>query len=111
MTTSRRRANTESGRLWPRVCETDGSSTLSSVGITLATPLLAPTWVVPALDPHSLSSRHAKKHAVRVAGAGREPARAEGASPGHRGLDLDAWLGHQKKALVAAIKDGPVLVS
>jgi hypothetical protein len=75
-----------------------------------------------ALDSKSLMSRHAEADAVpgRVQKALEQAARL--LEPKMRPVtieratlateaDVEAWIDRQKKTLVAAIKDGPVLVS
>jgi hypothetical protein len=109
---------------WSRLSEADRSSILASVGLTAAAQLSVPSdeALASALEAKSLSSRHAEADAVpgRVQKAMEKAAKL--LEPKVRAVtierstlttevDVDAWLDRQKKALVAAIKDGPVLVS
>lgn len=117
-------ASLEASSLWPKLAASDRSTILSNVGLTPAAQLSVSTdeSLVSALDTKSLSSRRAEADAV----AGRVQKALEHAAkllePKVRAIaierstltteaDVDAWLERQKKSLVAAIKDGPVLVS
>jgi hypothetical protein len=114
----------ETSSLWPRLPAGDRSSILASVGLAPAAPLATTTddALASALDTKSLSSRHAEADAV----PGRAQKALEQAAkllePKVRPLtierstlateaDVAAWLDRQNKVLIAAIKDGPVLVS
>jgi hypothetical protein len=117
-------ASLESSSLWPKLSGTDRSSILKYVGLLAADELSVPSdeALASALDAKSLGSRRAEADAV----PGRVQKALELAAkllePKVRPIaierstltteaDVDAWLDRQKKALVAAIKDGPVLVS
>jgi len=117
-------ASLEASSLWPRLSDADRSSILAMVGLAPATQLSATTDEALAsdLDAKSLASRQAETDAIsgRVQKALEQAAKL--LEPKVRPLaierstltteaDVNAWLDRQKKALVAAIKDGPVLVS
>lgn len=117
-------ASLEASSLWPKLSAADRASILTSVGLTPAAALSVSTddALVGALDAKSLSSRRAEADAVpgRVQKALEQAAKL--LEPKVRAIsierstlateaDVDAWLERQKKSLVAAIKDGPVLVS
>jgi len=117
-------ASLEGSSLWPKLSAADRASILTSVGLTPAVALAVSTdeALVSALDAKSLSSRRAEADAVpgRVQKALEQAAKL--LEPKVRAIsierstltteaDVDAWLERQKKSLVAAIKDGPVLVS
>ncbi|RUO91232.1 BREX system P-loop protein BrxC [Corallococcus sp. AB018] len=117
-------ASLESSTLWPRLSESDRSSILANAGLSPAAQLSVPSdeSLASALDAKSLSSRHAEVDAIpgRVQKALEQAAKllepkvrpvAIERSTLATEADVDAWLERQKKALVAAIKDGPVLVS
>jgi hypothetical protein len=117
-------ASLEASSLWPKLPDSDRSSILASVGLMPASQLSVPNdeALASALDAKSLSSRRAEADAV----SGRVQKALERAAkllePKVRAIsierstlmteaDVDAWLERQKKSLIAAIKDGPVLVS
>jgi hypothetical protein len=117
-------ASLEAGSLWQKLSDADRSSILASVALTPAGQLSVPSdeALASALDAKSLSSRRADADAIsgRVQRALERAARL--LEPTVRAIaierstlsteaDVDAWLERQKKSLVAAIKDGPVLVS
>jgi hypothetical protein len=117
-------ASLESSSLWPKLSASDRSTILANVGLAPAASLSVSTdlALVGALDAKSLSSRRAEADAVsgRVQKALEQAARL--LEPKVRAIsierstltteaEVDAWLERQKKSLVAAIKDGPVLVS
>lgn len=117
-------ASLEASAVWSRVSSEDRSSILSTVGLVPAAPLPATTdeALASALGSKSLTSRQAEADAVpgRVQKALEQAARL--LEPKVRPVtierttlatqeDVEAWLERQKKTLVAAIKDGPVLVS
>lgn len=117
-------ASLDASTPWPRLTESDRSSILANVGLTPAVPLSVPSdeALASALDATSLASRRAEADAVpgRVQKALEQAAKL--LEPKVRPIsierstltteaDVEAWLDRQKKALVAAIKDGPVLVS
>lgn len=117
-------ASLEASSLWPKLTTSDRSTILGNVGLTPAPALSVSTdeALVGALDTKSLSSRRAEADAVpgRVQKALEQAAKQ--LEPKVRAIsieratlttqaDVDAWLERQKKSLVAAIKDGPVLVS
>lgn len=117
-------ASLEGSSFWPKLSSSDRSSILANVGLMPAAPLSVPSdeALASALDAKSLSSRRAEADAVpgRVQKALEQAAKL--LEPKVRPVtierstltteaDVDAWLDRQKKALVAAIKDGPVLVS
>lgn len=117
-------ASLEASSLWPKLSAADRSMILADVGLTPATPLSASTdeALLGALDAQSLLSRRAEADAVsgRVQKALEQAAKR--LEPKVRAIsierstltteaDVDAWIERQKKLLVAAIKNGPVLVS
>jgi hypothetical protein len=117
-------ASLQASSLWPKLSDADRSSILASVGLTPAAQVSVPSdeALASALDTQSLSSRRAEADAVpgRVQKAREQAAKL--LEPKVRAIsierstltteaDVDAWLERQKKALNAAIKDGPVLVS
>lgn len=117
-------ASLEGSTLWPRLSESHRSSILSTVGLAPAPQLsiASDEALVSALDGKSLSSRDAEVDAIpgRVQKALEQAARL--LEPKVRSVtierstlateaDVETWLDRQKKALVAAIKDGPVLVT
>lgn len=117
-------ASLKASTMWSRLSDNDRSSILSTVGLVSAAPLPATTdeSLASALDSRSLTSRQAEADAVpgRVQRALEHAARL--LEPKVRPVtierttlttesDVDAWLERQKKTLVGAIKDGPVLVS
>jgi hypothetical protein len=114
----------EASSLWPKLSVSNRSSILASVGLTPAAQLSVPSdeALASALDTNSLSSRRAEVDAVpgRVQKALEQAAKL--LEPKVRAIsierstltteaDVDAWLDRQKKTLLAAIKDGPVLAS
>ena len=117
-------ASLEASSLWPRLTEADRSSILASVDLLPVAPLELSTDIalLSALDARSISARNAETDAVpgRVQKALEKAARL--LEPKVRSIsierstlataaDVDAWVERQKKTLVEAIKDGPVLVS
>jgi len=117
-------ASLESSSLWPRLTDADRSSILASVDLLPVAPLELSTDValLSALDARSISARNAETDAVpgRVQKALEKAARL--LEPKVRFIsierstlatadDVDAWVERQKKTLVEAINDGPVLVS
>lgn len=117
-------ASLESSSLWPRLTDADRSSILASVDLLPVAPLELSTdaALLSALDARSISARNAETDAVpgRVQKALEKAARL--LEPKVRSIsierstlataaDVDAWVERQKKTLVEAIKDGPVLVS
>lgn len=117
-------ASLECSSLWPRLSASDRSPILTSAGLAPAAALTLSTddAIISALDAKSLSSRRAEADAIpgRVQKALEQAAKL--LEPTVRAIsierstlateaDVDAWLERQKKSLVAAIKDGPVLVS
>jgi hypothetical protein len=117
-------ASLKASSFWPKLSDPNRSSILVSVGLTPDAQLSAPTdeALASVLDTKSLSSRRAEADAVpgRLQKALEQAAKL--LEPNVRPVtverstltteaDIDAWLDRQKKALVAAIKDGPVLVS
>ena len=117
-------ASLESSSLWLRLTDADRSSILASVDLLPVAPLELSTDValLSALDARSISARNAETDAVpgRVQKALEKAARL--LEPKVRSIsierstlttadDVDAWVERQKKTLVEAIKDGPVLVS
>jgi hypothetical protein len=117
-------ASLEGSSLWPKLAAADRAPILTNVGLTPTVALSVSTddALVGALDAKSLSSRRAEAEAVpgRVQKALEQAAKL--LEPKVRAIsierstlateaDVDAWLERQKKSLVAAIKDGPVLVS
>ena len=117
-------ASLESSSLWPRLTDADRSGILASVDLLPVAPLELSTDValLSALDARSISARNAETDAVpgRVQKALEKAARI--LEPKVRSIsierstlvtadDVDAWVERQKKTLVEAIKDGPVLVS
>ncbi len=117
-------ASLESSSLWPQLTDADRSSILASVDLLPVAPLELSTDValLSALDARSISARNAETDAVpgRVQKALEKAARL--LEPEVRSIsierstlataaDVDAWVERQKKTLVEAIKDGPVLVS
>lgn len=109
---------------WQSLSDSERLAIFASVGLSPLAPLVVPTdeALSSALDAKSLSSRRAETDAVpgRVQKALEQAARL--LEPKVRAIsierstltteaDVDAWLERQKKSLVAAIKDGPVLVS
>jgi hypothetical protein len=117
-------ASLEGSSFWPQLSASDRSSILASVGLMPVAQLSVPSdeALASALDTKSLSSRRAEADAVpgRVQKALEQAAKllepkvrpvAIERSTLMTEADVDAWLDRQKKALVVAIKDGPVLVS
>ena len=117
-------ASLESSSLWPRLTDADRSSIIASVDLLPVAPLELSTDValLSALDARSISARNAETDAVpgRVQKALEKAARL--LEPKVRSIsierstlattaDVDAWVERQKKTLVEAIMDGPVLVS
>ncbi len=117
-------ASLEANSLWPRLTDANRRDILAVVGLSPVGPLELSTDValLSALDARSISARHAETDAVpgRVQKALERAARL--LEPKVRPVsierstlttpaDVDAWVERQKKALVEAIKDGPVLVS
>lgn len=117
-------ASLEASSPWPKLSTSDRSTILANVGLTPAAALSVSTddALVGALDTKSLSSRRAEADAVpgRVQKALEQAAKL--LEPKVRAVsierstlateaEVDAWLERQKKSLVLAIKDGPVLVS
>jgi hypothetical protein len=114
----------EASSLWSTLSDSNRSSILANVGLTPTEHLSVPSdeALASALEAKSLSSRRAEADAVsgRVRKALEQAAKL--LEPKVRPIslerstlsteaDVDAWLERQKKSLVAAIKDGPVLVS
>jgi hypothetical protein len=114
----------EASSVWQSLSDSDRASILAKVGLAPAAPLSVPSdeALAAALDTKSLSSRRAEADAVpgRVQKALEQAAKL--LEPKVRAIsieratltteaDVDAWLERQKETLVAAIKDGPVLVS
>lgn len=110
--------------VWQSLSDSERLAIFASVGLTPAEGLSVPSddALASALDTKSLSSRRAEVDAVpgRVQKALEQAAKL--LEPKVRAIaierstlttevDVDAWLERQKKFLVAAIKDGPVLVS
>lgn len=110
--------------VWQGLSDSERLAIFASVGLTPAGQLSVPSdeALASALDTKSLSSRRAEADAVpgRVQKALEQAAKL--LEPKVRAIsierstltteaDVDAWLERQKKSLVAAIKDGPVLVS
>jgi hypothetical protein len=117
-------ASLEASTMWSRLSDSDRSSILATVGLVATAPLPATNdeALASALDVRSLTSRQAEADAIpgRVQKALEHAARF--LEPKVRPVtierttlttesDVDAWLVRQKTTLVAAIKDGPVLVS
>jgi hypothetical protein len=117
-------ASLETSSLWPRLTDADRSSILAAVNLMPVAPLELSTDValLSALDARSISARNAETDAV----SGRAQKALEKAArllepkvrtiPVERstlatGADVDAWVERQKKTLLEAIKDGPILVS
>jgi hypothetical protein len=109
---------------WHRLAGPDRAGILASVGLSpvAALELSTDDALLSALDARSLSAREAETDAVpgRVQKALEQAARL--LEPKVRSIaierstlatpaDVDAWTERQKKTLVEAIKDGPVLVS
>lgn len=114
----------ESSSIWARLSESDRLSILASVGLGPVVPPNVATddALASALDIKSLSARQAETDAVpgRVQRALEHAARL--LEPKIRPVsierctlttetEVEGWLERQKKTLVAAVKDGPVLVS
>lgn len=110
--------------VWQGLSDSERLGIFANVGLTPAVQLSVPNdeALASALDTKSLSSRRAEVDAVpgRVQKALEQAAKL--LEPKVRAIsierstltteaDVDAWLERQKKSLVAAIKDGPVLVS
>jgi hypothetical protein len=110
--------------IWQGLSDSERLAIFASVGLTPAVQLSVPSdeALASALDTKSLSSRRAEADAVpgRVQKALEQAAKL--LEPKVRAIsierstltteaDVEAWLERQKKSLVAAIKDGPVLVS
>jgi hypothetical protein len=110
--------------LWPRLTDSDRTTILASVdlwpvpSVELSTDLA----LLSALDSRSIAARNAEIDAVpgRVQKALEKAARL--LEPKVRSVsierstlataaDVEAWVERQKKTLIEAIKDGPVLVS
>ena len=117
-------ASLDASSVWSPLADNDRSSILATVGLAAATPLSVTSdeSLASALDSKSLASRQAEADAVpgRVQKALEHAARL--LEPKVRPVtierttlttsdDVEAWLERQKKTLVAAVKDGPVLVS
>ena len=117
-------ASLDASSVWSPLADNDRSSILATVGLAAATPLSVTSdeSLASALDSKSLASRQAEADAVpgRVQNALEHAARL--LEPKVRPVtierttlttsdDVEAWLERQKKTLVAAVKDGPVLVS
>ena len=117
-------ASLEASSVWSRLSDSDRSSILATVGLAAAAPLSVTSdeSLASALDSRSLASRRAEADAVpgRVQKALEHAARL--LEPKVRTVnverttlttedDVEAWLERQKKTLVAALKDGPILVS
>ena len=114
----------EASGLWRRLTDASRSTILASVGLAPVGPLDLSTdqALLCALDAQSISAGQAETDAVlcRVQRALEQAARL--LEPKVRSIsierstltttaDVDAWVDRQKKTLVEAIKDGPVLVS
>jgi len=110
--------------LWRRLTDANRSSILAAVDLSPVAQLELSTdaALLSALDARSISARNAETDAVpgRVQRALEKAARL--LEPTVRPIsierstlatqdDIDAWVERQKKTLVEAIKDGPVLVS
>jgi hypothetical protein len=117
-------ASLETSSPWPRLTDADRSSILASVDLLPVAPLELSTDIalLSALDARSISARNAETDAVpgRVQKALEKAARL--LEPKVRSIsierstlttttDVNEWLERQRKTLVEAIKDGPVLVS
>jgi len=117
-------AELERSPIWSRIALHDRSAILENVGLVPHVSLSVSTdeLLLASLDSKTLSSFHSDIEAV----PGRvQRAMAEAATllnPTARPIaveraalateaDVDAWLQRQRKTLVAAMKDGPVLVS
>ncbi|HEX5370776.1 MAG TPA: BREX system P-loop protein BrxC, partial [Dehalococcoidia bacterium] len=114
----------ESSTVWSRLPSDARSSILSAVGLVPAPPLSVANdeALASALDSRSLASRQAEadavpgraqkalEHAARLLEPKVRPVAIERTTLTTED-DIDAWLGRQKGTLLAAIKDGPVLVS
>jgi hypothetical protein len=110
--------------LWQRVPQTEQAEILAALDLVPVEPLdlSSDAALLSALDTSSLSARNAELHAIpgRLQKALEHAARllepkirliAIERSTLATEADVDAWLERQQQALVAAIKDGPVLVS
>ncbi|MDB4990211.1 MAG: hypothetical protein JWN04_5389, partial [Myxococcaceae bacterium] len=117
-------ASLEASSQWLKLSASDRSTILANAGLTPATSLAVSTdeALVGALDAKSLPSQRAEADAVsrRVQKALEQAAKllepkvrpvAIERSTLTTEADVDAWLERQKNSLIAAIKDGPVLVS
>lgn len=117
-------ASLDASTLWQRLPPDQRGDILAAVDLVPVEPLdlSSDHALLSALDAKSLSARNAELHAIpgRVQKALEHAARflepkvrpvAVERSTLTTEADVDAWLERQKKALVAAIKDGPVLVS
>lgn len=109
---------------WPRLSESDRAAILSSVGLTQLAAIDVSTdpALVASLDAKSIRAREAEIDAVpgRVQKALEQAARLlepmVRVIPIERATlvnptDVNAWLERQREVLLAAIKDGPVLIS
>jgi len=114
----------EASTLWSRLSDSNRSSILANAGVAPVAQLDAPTpeSLASVLDAKPLSSRHAEVDAIpgRIQKALEQAAKllepkvrpvAVERATLSTDADVDAWLERQKKILVAAIKDGPILVS
>ena len=114
----------EASGFWRRLTDANRSTILASVGLAPVGPMDLSTdqALLCALDAQSISAGQAETDAVpgRVQRALEQAARL--LEPKVRPIsierstltttaDVDAWVDRQKKTLVDAIKDGPVLVS
>lgn len=110
--------------LWQRLQPEDRESILSSVGLAAPTPpdVSSESALLAALDERSLAARRAEADAVpgRVQRALEQAAKL--LVPRVRSVTLERatlstetdvrqWIDRQQEALLAAIKDGPVLVN
>jgi hypothetical protein len=117
-------ASLEASSLWPRLTEGDRNSILAAVDLSPVSrlELSSDGALLSALDARSISARNADTDAVpgRVQKALEKAARL--LEPKVRSIsierstiatpeDVDAWVDRQRKTLLKAIKDGPVLVS
>lgn len=117
-------ASLDASALWQRLPPNQRDDILAAIDLVPveSLDLSSDPALLSALDAKSLSARNAELHAIpgRVQKALEHAARllepkirlvAIERSTLATEADVDAWLERQKKALVAAIKDGPVLVS
>jgi hypothetical protein len=114
----------QASTVWSRLSDGDRSSILATVSLMSATPLPATDdeALASALDAKSLTSRQAEadaipgrvqkalEHAARLLEPKVRPVTIERTTLSTES-DVEVWLDRQKNILVAAIKNGPVLVS